>query len=499
MTVEAPAAAYSPVVLEALEGVNAAATQVPGADAAYPRRWIGLAAILAATLLNLLDSTVTVIAGPSIRADLGGSPATLQWIAASYTLALAVGLLLGGRLGDMFGRKQVFLVGVAGFLGASFLCAAAWSPESLIGARALQGAFGAAMIPQSFGLIRDLFGRDTGKAFGAFGPAIGLATIIGPVVGGLLIEWDVAGLGWRAIFAINVPLAVVALVVGARVLPSVAPTARGERLDGSGAAIAGAAMFLLVYPLVVGREEGWPMWTFIALAASVPVFAAFVAHTRRRSSTGRSPLIQLSIFRKRSYVAGVAFVLSFFGTCVGFGLAVGMFLQLGLGYSAIDASVAQLTLPIGAFVGTGVGATLAAKLGRTVLHIGLGVMVAGLLATAYVLTTVGAEVGFATLAAPLFAYGAGMGMIFIPLYDIIVAELEDHEVGSGSGVLEAFQQLGASLGVAVLGTVFFSVAGATVASYVDAARLVTILSVVLGLVTVATGFLLPRRAKEPQW
>ena len=496
MTVEAPAVAYNPTVLEAVETM---ASQVPGADAPVPKRWVGLAAILAATLLNLLDSTVTVIAGPSITADLGGSSATLQWIAAAYTLALAVGLLVGGRLGDMFGRRQTFLVGVAGFLAASFVCAAAWSPESLIGARVLQGMFGAVMVPQSFGLIRDLFGKDTGKAFGAFGPAIGLATIIGPVVGGLLLDWDVMGLGWRAIFAINVPLALAALVVGARHLPAVEPTARGERLDGTGAAIAGAGMLLLVYPLVVGREDGWPAWTFVALAASVPVFAWFVAHTRRRTSSGRSALVQLSVFRKRSYVAGVAFVLAFFGTCVGFGLAVGMFLQLGLGYSAIDASLAQVTLPIGAFVGTGLGATFAGRLGRTVLHIGLAVMTVGLLVTAAVLALVGAEVGFATLAAPLFLYGAGMGMIFIPLYDIIVAELDDHEVGSGSGVLEAFQQLGASLGVAVLGTLFFSTAGTTATSYVDAACLVTILSVVLALVTIAIGYLLPKRAKEPQW
>ncbi len=499
MSVEAPAAAYNPAVLEVIEGISVASSQIPGSEATVPRRWVGLAAILAATLLNLLDSTVTVIAGPSIRDDLGGSSATLQWIAAAYTLALAVGLLVGGRLGDMFGRKQTFLVGVAGFLAASFFCAAAWSPESLITARALQGVFGAVMIPQSFGLIRALFGKDTGKAFGAFGPAIGLATIIGPVVGGLLLEWDVMGLGWRAIFAINVPLAIVAMVVGARTLPSGSPTARGERLDGFGGVIAAAAMFLLVYPLVVGREEGWPMWTFVALAASVPTFAWFVVHTRRRMSAGRSALVQLSVFKKRSYVAGVAFVLSFFGTCVGFGLAVGLFLQMGLGYSAIDASLAQVTLPIGAFVGTGFGAALGSKLGRTVLHIGLAVMTTGLLATAAVLTMVGSGVSFASLAAPLFLYGAGMGMIFIPLYDIIVAELEDHEVGSGSGILESFQQLGASLGVAVLGTIFFSTAGTTAASYVDASRLVTILSVVLALIAMATACFLPKHAKEPQW
>jgi EmrB/QacA subfamily drug resistance transporter len=494
MTVEAPPVAYNPQILEAIETVEAiAVNQVPGAEDVFPRRWVGLAAILAATLMNLLDSTVTTLAAPSIQLQLGGPSSTLQWLAAGYTLALAVGLLVGGRLGDMFGRKRVFMVGVAGFVAASIACAFAWSPSSLIGARAVQGAFGAVMIPQCFGLIRDMFGRDMGKAFAAFGPAIGLATIVGPVVGGLLIEWDLFGLGWRSIFAINIPLGAVAAYVGTKVLPAAEPTARGERLDGVGAAIAALAMVLLVYPLVAGHEAGWPAWTFVALAAAVPVFGAFVVQQRRRAAAGRPGLVELSIFAKRSYVSGVAFVVAFFGSCVGFGLAVGLFLQLGLGYDALGASLTQLTWPVGAFVGTAVGATLREKLGRTILHLGLSIMAVGLVGLYLVFAP---DAGFWTLAAPMFAYGAGMGMIFIPLYDIIVADLADHEVGSASGVLESFQQLGASLGVAVLGTVFFSVVGADLASYVDAAKVVTVLAGVLTAAAFAIAFWLPRRVRE---
>src|SRR5712692_2960517 len=163
----------------------------------HANRWLGLFAILAADLMNLLDSTVVNVAAPSIRAELGGSLTTLQWLAAGYTLALAVGLLVGGRLGDMFGRRRMLMIGISGFLASSVGCAAAWSPEVLIGFRVLQGVFGAAMIPQSFGLIRDLFGREVGKAFATLGPVIGLATILGPVVAGLLINADVLGSGWR--------------------------------------------------------------------------------------------------------------------------------------------------------------------------------------------------------------------------------------------------------------------------------------------------------------
>ena len=305
MTVEAPPITSGPAVLDAVDLADLDAiqtTQAPDTDDVFPHRWIGLGTVLAATLMNLLDSTVSNIAAPSIRADLGGTTSTLQWIAAGYTLALAVGLLIGGRLGDMFGRKRVFLVGVAGFVVASFACAAAWSPESLIGARAIQGLFGAVMIPQCFGLIRDLFGKDMGKAFAAFGPAIGLATIVGPVVGGLMIDWNPLDLGWRSIFAINLPLGIIAGYVGSRVLPSTEPTARGERLDVLGALIAGTGAFLLVYPLVAGREQGWPTWSFVALASAVVVFAGFVVQQLRRTNTGRPGLIELTVFAKRSYV-----------------------------------------------------------------------------------------------------------------------------------------------------------------------------------------------------
>jgi MFS family permease len=258
-------------------------------------------------------------------------------------------------------------------------------------------------------------------------------------------------------------------------------------------------MFLLVYPLVAGHEAGWPTWSFVALAASVPVFAGFAVQQRRRTARGRPGLVELSVFAKRSYVSGVAFVVAFFGSCVGFSLAVGLFLQIGLHYDALDASLTQATWPVGAFVGTAVGAMLTKTLGRSILHVGLTVMTAGLVALFAVFTTVGADVGFLTLAAPMFAYGVGMGMIFIPLYDIIVADLADHEVGSASGVLESFQQLGASLGVAVLGTVFFTVAGVDVASYVDAARAVTVLAAGLTAVAFAIAFWLPKRARAQEW
>src|SRR5215467_14451634 len=185
------------------------------------RRWLGLFAVLTAMIMNILDSTIVNVAAPSIRADLGGSYAVLQWAVAAYTLALGVGLLTGGRLGDMYGRRRVFLLGAIGFVAASLSCAFAVTPAMLIGSRVLQGLFGAVMVPQAFGLIRDLFPpKEIGKAFGALGPVIGLSTILGPIVAGVLIDADVAGTGWRAVFLINVPIGAFAFLAGRAGLPA---------------------------------------------------------------------------------------------------------------------------------------------------------------------------------------------------------------------------------------------------------------------------------------
>lgn len=465
----------------------------PAETQVHPRRWLGLFAILSADMLNLLDSTVGTIAAPAIRADLGGTTATLQWIAAGYTLAMAVGLLVGGRLGDMYGRRRMMVVGVSGFLAASLLCAVSVSPEMLLGSRVLQGLFGAIMVPQSFGLIRELFGAEVGKAFALLGPVIGLATVLGPVVAGLLT--DLAG--WRTIFLINLPLGAFALIVGKRVLPAGKPVARGQRLDVTGAVLAAAGMFLLVYPLTQGHELGWPGWTFAMLAASVPVLAIFAWYQGVRARGGAPVLVRLTVFAKRSYSSGVAFVIAFFGIIAGFSLAVGLFLQLGLGYSPLKASLTMAPWAVGAFLGSAIGATVLAGLGRRILHIGLSLMAGGLVLLFAVMDE---TVGFGGLVAPFAIYGFGMGMIFVPLFDIIVGDLADDEVGSASGVLTSVQQLGASLGIAALGTVFFSAVGgpghAGVPAFADAAKVVTLIAIGLTVVTFALGFLLPKKTKQ---
>lgn len=470
--------------------------QAPAPDPVTTRRrWTGFAVVLAAMIMNLLDSTIVNVAAPSIQRDLHTSSSALEWVAAAYTLAIAVGLLTGGRLGDRYGRTTMLMIGLSGFVAASAACACAWSPGSLIAFRVLQGLSAALLTPQTFGLIRDLFPPDQiGKAFAAFGPVIGLSTVAGPVVAGLLIKADLFGTEWRSLFLINVPLGVFALIVGSRVLPA-GLTRRQVRLDPLGTVLIAVASFLLVFPLVDGRAQGWPTWIFGVLAAAVPVLGAFALQQRRRVRRGATPLVELSVLAKRSYLSGVIFTLVFFGAIVGYSLTMGLFLQVGLGFTAMHASLYLAASAVGAFLGSGIGAWAATAIGRPILHIGLTISAGGATLLLVSLHLASGAPGAGALLPGLAVFGFGMGMIFVPLFSIITGEIEDHEVGSASGLLEALQQLGSSLGVAVLATLFFSrLRIADVGrSAVEATLVVTL---VLLAVAFALGWLLPRRARS---
>jgi EmrB/QacA subfamily drug resistance transporter len=466
--------------------------------------WIAFSAALAAAMMDLLDATVASVAGPVMQADLGGSYADLQWITAAYTLAMAVGLLTGGRLGDMFGRRRMLLIGAGGFTIASVLCAAAPSAELLIGSRALQGALGAVMLPQVFGLIRDLFPPDEmGKAWAVLGPVSGLSAVLGPIVAGLLIDADILGSGWRSIFLVNLPVGAFVLLVGRRYLPAGAPAERrSRRLDVTGMALAGIAAVLLVYPLVQGRELGWPLWVVGMLVAALPVLAAFARHQARRKRSGATTLVEPSVFRNRSYVSGAGFAMVFLGAMGGLMLALTAVMQIGLGYSPIEASLTSAPYALGGFVGSAIGGMTMGKLGRTVLQAGLVIKGAGVVALYVVLEQAGTGVGHLHFTAPLLVAGIGMGMVFVPLFDIILAGVADHEVGSASGILQALQQLGMSLGVAGLGTLFFGLLGSHVdraADFVAASGPTILVTVALLAAAFAIGFLLPKhaRAHEP--
>ncbi|MFE3455822.1 MFS transporter [Nonomuraea sp. NPDC059194] len=304
------------------------ATPPPAASTSYRWRWPALAVILTGSVMEMLDSTVTSIAGPTIRADLGGGTSLIQWLGVAYTLAMTAGLLVGGRLGDIAGRKRMFLIGAGGFVAGSLLCAIATGPEMVIAARAMQGLFGACMIPQGLGMLKEMFPpRELQAAFCAMGPVMGLSAVGGPTLAGWLVDADLLGTGWRMIFLINLPIGLAVLIAAITFLPAGRP-APGVRLDLPGAVLASCGALLLIFPLVQGREYGWPAWTFAMMAASVVVFTVFGWHEVRKSRSGGDPLILPGLFRKGAFLGGMATGTIYFAAFSGFGLVFNLHLQL---------------------------------------------------------------------------------------------------------------------------------------------------------------------------
>ena len=420
--------------------------------APYALRWVVLAVVLAGQCMDLMDSTIVNVAGPSIRRDLGGAASTLQWFSAAYTLAFAVLLVTGARLGDIFGRRRLFLVGSAGFTIASAACAAATSPSMLIAFRAIQGGFGALLIPQGFGMLKEVFPEEEmSTVFSAYGPVLGLSSLAAPILAGGLIDANLWGTGWRMVFLINVPVGLFAFITAVKVLPRGA-THAGTRLDVPGMLIVGGAFIAIIYPLIQGRAAGWPSWMFGLLAAGAVLLGVFVVYEQHRK---QAPLIEASLLKNRTYISGIAVALAFFGAFSGLLLVVSLFCQLGEHFSPIHAGLTLVPMTIGMLAGMGLSFALVAKLGRRLLHIGIALVAAGAVALAMSVTGAHSASTWA-LAPSLLVIGVGAGSSFGKLFDFTLAGVAMNEVGSASGVLTAVQQLAAAIGVAVLGTIFFS-------------------------------------------
>jgi EmrB/QacA subfamily drug resistance transporter len=441
--------------------------------------------------MDLLDSTIVNVAGPSIHRSLGGGPSTLQWLSASYTLAFAVLLIAGARLGDILGRRRLFLVGSAGFTLFSAACAVAPSIGVLITFRAMQGAFGALMIPQGFGLVKEVFSDDAelNKVMGLFGPVTGLAMLGAPIVAGALIDANLWHTGWHLVFLINVPVGVVSLLLAIRSLPRGA-SHPNVRLDWGGVGLVGLALVAIIYPLIDGRSAGWPLWCYALLAAGAALLVIFLRYERRR---GAHALVEPTLLTNRTYLSGIAVVLALFGAFGGLVLCVSLFGQLGEGWSPIRAGLTLTPMVVGMILGMLGSMAGARRLGRHVLHIGIFLIASGAAWLALTLTNANTA-SSAELVPSLVLIGAGVGASIGQLFQFILNAVSMEEVGSASGVLEAVQQLSTALGVAVLGTIFFS----TFADHVptDALRVTAWACVVpLGVAFVLV-FRLPMHARE---
>ncbi|MEF2975986.1 MFS transporter [Subtercola sp. YIM 133946] len=490
-----PAAAAPPGTAAAPGASPAQAAQAQGAPpaAAFRYRWLILAVMLTAEIMDLLDSTVVNVAGPSLEKSLGADSTGLQWVIGGYALTLGAGLILGGRLGDRFGRRHMFLAGLGAFVVTSLLCSIAPTIGLLIAFRLLQGFAAALLLPQGLGLLRAAFPpQDMGKAFAVFGPVFGLAGIFGPIIGGALIQADLAGTGWRAVFLINIPIGIAAFVIALIVLPKTVGD-RAIAIDLLGALIVIVSSALLVLPLVQGQAAGWPAWTYVSMVASVAGFYLFTVQQRYSAKRGGTPLVTPGIFRKRSYLVGLAGIALFFASSVGAQLVFTLFLQLGQGFDAGQAGASGIPLAIGSLIGGALsGAVLANKLGRSVLQIGAVIQLAGAAWLVYSLADVSSFTLW-QLVPGLVLAGLGSGLVIAALFNIILGSVDDAEVGSASGVLTAVQSIASAAGVAVLGSIFFAAlnVGDPSAGYQNA----LITQIVLLVVFLALTPLFPRRAR----
>ncbi|MEU5980357.1 MFS transporter [Streptomyces sp. NPDC047315] len=422
------------------------------------RRWIALAIVLIAAFMDLVDVTIVNIAIPSIQRDIGASTGQIQWITAGYALAFAAGLITGGRLGDIFGRKRLFLLGIGTFTVASALCGIAGSAEMLVGARILQGAAAALMVPQVLSIVHATFpAHERGKVFGLFGAIVGLGGVSGPLLGALLTEWDLFGLDWRLIFLINLPVGIAGLFLG-RVFISESKAPKALRLDLVGVALVTLGLLMLVYPLTRGHEEDWPAWGFVSMACSPLVLGALVVYERYKARKDGSPLIELSLFKVKSFSAGIAVQVGFGMVCGIFFFIWTLYMQVGLGWSVMRAGLTGLPFSVATSIFAGISVQqLVPKYGRKVLQAGALVMGAGMLLYAWLADRYGTDIETWQMLAPLFVIGAGMGLITAPLTNAILSDVPREHAGSASGLINTTLQMGNALGLGLTSVVFFGV------------------------------------------
>lgn len=427
--------------------------------------WGTLLVLLAGVFITTLDFFIVNVAIPATQADLGASAAAIQWVVAGYGLALAALLITGGRLGDMVGRRRMFMIGMAAFTVASAACGVAVNPETLIAARIAQGASAALLMPQVLGIVNVVYtGAHRARAFMAYGLTIGFAGVFGQLIGGGLIEIDLLGLGWRSIYWINVPFGVAALLLTPRLVPeSRGADGPGRRLDGVGVALVTLATVAVILPLVQGREQGWPLWTWLSLGAAPVLLAAFAAYQARLSRRGGTPLVDLALFRERSFSVGLAVLLGYQLAMASFFLILALYLQMGHGMTALQSGLLFVALGAGYFAGAARAERIAARIGRQVLTLGALLTALGYAVLAWTVYVEGASGAVGRLVPGMVVSGFGMGVALAPASAIVLAGVTPRHAASAAGVLNTAQQVGNALGVALIGVVFYSaLGGATV-------------------------------------
>ncbi|MEO6897729.1 MAG: MFS transporter [Caldimonas sp.] len=448
-----------------------------------PHRF-ALPLILSGTFMVTLDFFIVNVALPSIQRDLQASAAELELVVIGYGLAIAATLITGGRLGDMHGRRRLFVVGVALFTLASAACGLAPTAGLLVAARVGQGVAGALLQPQVLAMLGVLYeGGERAKAFAAYGLALGLGAAGGQLIGGVLIHADLAGLGWRSCFLINVPIGVLALTLVGRVLPTIQGL-RASRLDLPGMVLVAVALTATVFPLVQGRAEGWPAWSLVCLAGSVPLLAWFWRNQRSLASRGGQPLIAPSLLENRRFALGLLVSLLFYIGNASLYFVLALYLQQGLELSALRSGLVFTMLAAGFFATSTAAPWFTRRLGHDAIFVGALVLAAGDAALYAIVDTL-STANVAVMLPMLLVQGCGLGMIMAPLVSVVLADLPAEHAGAASGVLGTVQQVGNTLGVALIGILYFGALSRNVeagaAAHAFAVSLLYLLASALGV------------------
>lgn len=463
-------------------------------DAGPPHVRAMLLVAMAATFMAMMDSYIVNVAIPSIRADLHASVSAVEMTVGGYILVYGLFLITGGRLGDIVGYKRMFLTGLGLFTVASLACGLAPGSASLIVFRCVQGFSAALFFPQILSIIQTTFeGRQRDRALALFGVTIGIAAITGQLIGGLLIRADLFGWQWRPIFLVNLPVGLATVIGAALTMPGLAGTRR-QKLDLPGVGLLTAALLLLSFPLAEGRSAGWPLWCFAMMVLSVPLFAAFWAWERRLAAGGGQPLVNPALVGLRGYRSGNLVFLAFFACNAGLFFILAVQLQSGLGYTALQSGL--LFAPLGvAFTAVSLMVPkIMGKLGLHILTAGYALNAAGYLALLVTALAAGDALRGPLLIPALVVIGVGQGLGVGPLLGTALAEVPPQDAGSAAGLLETVGQLGMSVGIALIGLLFFSTLGGAASrhAYTHAFTVTLVLNLVLSLL--ALGFVPPLRA-----
>jgi EmrB/QacA subfamily drug resistance transporter len=455
---------------------------------ALRRRWLILGVVLVGSFMAVLDVFIVTQGLPSIKTTLGAGVADLELVVSAYSLVYAVFLITGGRLGDILDRKRIFLFGMMVFTVASALAGYAPSAVFLIGARALQGLGAALMYPQVLSIIQVTFkGSERSLALGLFAAISGIGAITGNIVGGLLIQLNLAGLSWRPIFLVNVPVGIIGVLAGFLVLhPS--RTERAPKLDLPGVGLISLFLVSLILPLAEGQQTGWPNWMITLLILSFPLLALFVIYERKRTRNGEDPLIDMDLFKHRSFAVGIPLTLLYYVTASGLFFTFVLFLQSGLGFSPIISGLSFAMINIGFITASLLGPRLIPKLGTRVLSLAYVLQTVGLGWIILTLNSYGTGLNLYELTAPLIVFGAGAGFALSPLLGVILSGVPSQEAGEASGVVSTSFQIGNTVGISLFGLLYYRFLNGQLspASYVDAFKMTVPFFMILSL----SGFLI---------